>query len=130
MSTKPRWKFRFNNYAKAYQRLAEAVTRKKYDDLEAAGLIQAFAFTFELGWKTLKDLLVEEGFDIKTPRQTIKQAFQSGFIKDGKLWLEVLDKGNIMAHTYDEQETNAAIKLIKNKYFPLLRDLYLLLEQK
>jgi len=130
MNTKPRWKLRFNNYEQAYQRLAEAVTRKKYDKLETAGLIQTFTFTFELGWKTLKDLLVQEGFDIKTPRQTIKQAFQAGFIKDGKLWLEALDKRNIMAHIYDEKESNAAIKLIKNKYFSMLKDLYLFLKQK
>jgi nucleotidyltransferase substrate binding protein (TIGR01987 family) len=124
-----RWKLRFIHYEKAYKRLADALKRKKYDDLEQAGLIQTFEFTFELGWKTLKDLLIAEGFDAKTPRQTIKEAFRAEYIKDGQLWLEALEKRNLMAHIYDETESKAAIKLIKDKYFYILEDLYLFLKK-
>jgi nucleotidyltransferase substrate binding protein (TIGR01987 family) len=112
MNIESRWKLRFAHYEKAYQRLAGALKRKKYNELEQAGFIQTFEFTFELGWKTLKDLLMQEGFDVTTPRQTIKEAFQAEYIKNGQLWRDALEKRNLMAHIYDENESKAAIKLI------------------
>lgn len=124
MAQKTRWQLRFNSYTKAYQRLADAVIRKEYDELAEAGLIQTFEFTFELGWKTLKDLLEQEGFTVETPRKTIKQAFQAGYINNGDMWLDALQKRNLMAHIYDEEESKQAVKLIKTKYFPMLTDLY------
>lgn len=129
MNIELRWKLRFVHYEKAYKRLADAVKRKKYDELEQAGLVQTFEFTFELGWKTVKDLLMQEGFEVTTPRQTIKEAFQAGYIENGKLWLDALEKRNLMAHIYDEDASKAAIKLIKEKYFPMLEKLYLFLKK-
>ena len=128
--TKLRWQLRFASYEKAYRKLVDAVTRKEYDDLEMAGLIQTFVFTFELGWKTLKDLLEQEGYQIDSPRNAIKQAFQAGYITDADLWLKALQQRNVMAHTYDEDETKQAIMLIKEQYFPMLERLYLFLQEK
>ena len=42
----------------AYQLLTNAVQQSEWSELERAGLIQMFEFTFELGWKTIKDYLV------------------------------------------------------------------------
>jgi nucleotidyltransferase substrate binding protein (TIGR01987 family) len=77
-----------------------------------------------LSWKTLKDFLEEEGFsDIKSPRDTIKQAFQSGYLIQGKLWLEALEKRNLMSHTYNEEIKNEVVGLIRGKYFQMISDL-------
>ncbi|MEK6558136.1 MAG: nucleotidyltransferase substrate binding protein [Candidatus Margulisiibacteriota bacterium] len=43
-----RWKQRYSNLLKAYEQLSNAVKRDHLDELETAGLIQMFEFTFEL----------------------------------------------------------------------------------
>ncbi len=41
-------------------------------------LVQAFEFTYELSWHSMKDYLENEGFqDVKSPKQTVRTAFQA-----------------------------------------------------
>lgn len=120
-----RWHQRFASFANAFNQLSKAMRKKKYSELEQAGVIQIFAFTFELAWKTMKDILENDGIAAKTPREIIKQAFQAELIEDGRLWLDALEKRNIMAHVYDEAQSQEIIELIKNKYFPLLHEFYI-----
>jgi nucleotidyltransferase substrate binding protein (TIGR01987 family) len=124
MKSNIRWQQRFSNFTKVFERLTRAVQRETYDELEEAGLIQIFEFTFELGWKVLKDFLEAQGYDDKTPREVIKRGFQLGYIKDGKNWLDALDKRNLMTHTYDENKAKEAVGLIKNQYFKILEDFH------
>jgi nucleotidyltransferase substrate binding protein (TIGR01987 family) len=125
-----RWKQRFQNFDKAYKRLSEGVELNNYDTLQEAGLIQTFEFTFELGWKTLKDYLELLGFDISSPRDVIKQAFQAGYISNGHLWLDALDKRNLMSHIYDENIAQEVLMSIKDKYFVLMKELHSFLSSK
>jgi nucleotidyltransferase substrate binding protein (TIGR01987 family) len=124
MKSDIRWQQRFNNFAKVYQLLEKSVVIPEYSELEEVGLIQTFEFTFELAWKVLKDFLESQGYDDKTPRDVIKRGFQLEYIKDGAVWLDALDKRNLMTHTYDEVKAKEAIQLIKNKYFTIIRDFY------
>src|SRR6267378_7682676 len=55
-----RWRQRFQNYRKAFSQLSNAAAlakRRELTELEQQGLIQAFEFTHELAWNTLKDFL-------------------------------------------------------------------------
>jgi len=130
MSIEDRWQQRFQNFEKAYNKLAEADDLIEYSELEKTGLIKTFEYTFELAWKTLKDILEFEGFEVKSPREAIKQAFQTGYITDGDGWLDILDKRNLMTHTYDEETSQEVLDLIKNKYFDLMEQLYNTLKDK
>ena len=96
---------------------------ENYSELEAAGLLQFFEFSFELGWKTLKDRLFFEGFEDRTPRSVIRRAFVAGFLdaEDTELWLAALEKRNLLSHTYDKVLTDEAVGLIRGKYTPMLR---------
>ena len=118
------------NFAKAFLQLKNAVKRNSEDILVQAGIIQTFEFTFELAWKTMKDKLEHEGFNVKNPRETIKQAFQADYITEPSLWLDALDKRNLMAHTYEEDKAKEMVILIKEKYFPVIEDLYAYLQQE
>lgn len=71
----------------------------------------------------MKDYLVAEGYEVKSPRETIKQAFQYGLIEDGTLWLEALEKRNLSAHTYDESILDELEKLIIYSYYPMMEKL-------
>ena len=133
MSKEVRWKLRFANFEKAFNRLINAIKQVENDsdnELLQAGLVQTYEFTFELAWKTLKDYLEEEGYDVSSPRKTIKQAFQSGYIKDGDIWIKSLDDRNIIAHVYDEAVANEVSADIQGKYQFMLRDLYHFLKKE
>lgn len=79
---------------------------------------------FELSWNLLKDYLESEGYEVKTPRQAIKQAYQSDLIEDGHIWIDALDSRNLTVHTYNESTAEQIATLIKTKYFPLMEKLY------
>ena len=122
-----RWKQRFQNFDKAFKRLTDAIQIIRNDPdnvLLQAGLIQTYEFTFELAWKTLKDYLEMEGFTVSSPRATLRQAFQSGYIQQGDVWLKALNDRNLTPHTYDDEVTKEVIADIQQTYYFLLKDLY------
>lgn len=49
----------FVNFEKAFLLLKDALRKNNLSELEKAGVIHYFEFTFELGWKTLKDYLLK-----------------------------------------------------------------------
>ena len=102
MNKEIRWKQRFVNFEKAFQTLERTVVIENPSEAERGGLIQFFEVAFELSWKTLKDYLEAGGFQVKSPREVLKQAFQSGIIQDGHAWMEALEDRNLTAHTYNE----------------------------
>jgi len=118
-----RWRQRFQNFQSAFRLLEEAISIDGPSEVERAGLIQFFEMTFELSWKLLKDYMEEEGFTVKTPRQVIKQAFQSEFITDGHVWIDALADRNLIVHTYQEETARKIEQKIRQEYFPILRDL-------
>ena len=125
-----RWKQRFSNFEKAYFFLEKAVAQNSYTELESAGLQQAFEFTFELAWKTLKDFLEAMGVIKNFPREVIKEAFASQIIQEGYVWIEMLEKRNELSHTYDLFTANKASQQIRNTFFPAIQQLYLTLQTK
>ncbi|HYG40054.1 MAG TPA: nucleotidyltransferase substrate binding protein [Cytophagales bacterium] len=124
-----RWKQRFQNYEKAIFYLQESIRRIDLSDLERAGVIQIYEFTFELAWKTIKDYLEEKDVMAKFPRDAIKEGFQYELIKNGDVWMDMLQKRNLMSHTYNEKNAKLAYNLIVNEYFSELYDVYLTLKK-
>ncbi|MDH5561559.1 MAG: nucleotidyltransferase substrate binding protein, partial [Deltaproteobacteria bacterium] len=114
-----RWKQRFENFEKALSLLRRINEIKEPSEAENMGLIQAFEIAFELSWKCLKDYLEEQGHKINSPRDTIKQAFQSELITEGQLWLEALENRNRTAHLYDETKVAEITDMIRRQYVEL-----------
>ncbi|GAE94797.1 nucleotidyltransferase [Gracilibacillus boraciitolerans JCM 21714] len=119
-----RWKQRFENFEKSFKLLEKYSKETISTELERAGIIQFFETTFELAWKVLKDYLEAEGYPAKSPRESIKQAFQIDIIEDGHLWMEALSKRNLTTHTYDQELAEQLVIEIQNKFLPLLIKLY------
>ena len=110
-----RWIQRFSNFEKAFLLLQDSLKTERLSILERAGLIQFFEMTFELSWKLLKDYEETEGLIAKTPREAIKQAFQSGLISNGHDWIDALQDRNLTAHTYNEETAIAVEAKIRSK---------------
>jgi len=117
-----RWKQRFENFNRALCKLQSFAQQEKETttDINQVALIGAFEFTFELGWKTLKDYLDFGGVQVSLPREVIKQAFHHTLIEDGETWIKMLEDRNILSHVYDEQKAYAAIQSIHTYYIPAL----------
>ena len=128
-----RWQQRFANYKKALAQLSGAVLQNRehpLSDLEKQGLVQAFEYTFELGWNTLKDYLTFQGItDLVGSRDTIREAFSRGLIDDGEGWMGMLVDRNRSSHTYNEELAEEITTNILTRHFPLLTALRQKMEQ-
>ncbi|MFL0194282.1 nucleotidyltransferase substrate binding protein [Clostridium sp. WILCCON 0269] len=51
----------------------------------------------------MKDYLEAQELYTKSPRGTIKQAYQIGLIDDGHVWIDALADRNLTVHTYDDK---------------------------
>lgn len=116
-----RWIQRFSNYRKALSRLTEAVQlsrERDLSDLEQQGLIQAFEFTYELAWKTLQDILIEQkGFEKGPgPNVIITLALEEELIHDADQWEEMKEARKRTTHAYDEEMADAIAVLIIGKF--------------
>jgi nucleotidyltransferase substrate binding protein (TIGR01987 family) len=120
-----RWRQRFQNFEKAYGQFHAAILDfEKLNILEKEGLIQRFEYTFELAWKTLKDYLESQEVVVRFPREVIKAAFHYELIQDGDMWMDMLEKRNLLAHTYDEERFNFAVTKIKEDYYKAIAQVY------
>ena len=113
---------RLESFESALSQLTDACAIAAYSDLERAGLVQTFEFSFGLAWNTLKDLLFFEGDDEKTPRSIIRKSFEAGYLgeDDCEALLAVLDKKNLLSHAYRKELALEAEALIRNSYHPAL----------
>ena len=121
-----RWKQRFDNLNRALAQLQSALEAHQAmpeNELFVIALIKAYEFSFELSWKTLKDLLAWNGVDARLPREVLKQAFANGLLENGQLWIDMLEQRNLMAHTYDQARALQAAELISHSYWPALHQL-------
>jgi nucleotidyltransferase substrate binding protein (TIGR01987 family) len=128
-----RWQQRFDNLKRAHRRLLWALEMQQQDpenDLIRMAVIKAYEFTFELGWKTLKDFLAYNGIDAKLPREVLKQSFATGLLSDGQLWIDMLEERNLMAHSYDDAQARQAVRLIQERYLAGLQQLHDLFSAK
>lgn len=90
------------DFEQASLRLRKALQQPK-DEFIRDSAIQRFEFTFELFWKLLKEYAVREGLDPRSPRASIKAAFELGIISDENLFLRMLESRNLVTHTYREE---------------------------
>ena len=92
------------NLDRAVTKLEEALRIPKDRELVVEGTIQRFEVAIELTWKTLKRTLEFEGMRPTTPRETLREAFRIGWLKDEDMWLDMLDKRNTTSHVYLDEE--------------------------
>jgi len=116
-----RWQQRFSNYKKALSQLQDAVElaeQRELTPLEKQGVIQAFEYTHELAWKTLKDFL-----EYKGPTDTVfgskdatRQAFSYELIINGEDWMQMVKSRNLTSHTHNEETVEEIVNLVLNTY--------------
>ncbi|MBI3170221.1 MAG: nucleotidyltransferase substrate binding protein [Chloroflexi bacterium] len=116
-----RWIQRFNHFLDALSQLRDAVMlaqKRSLSRLEEQGLIQAFEFTHELAWNTLKDFLEGRGVqNLYGSRDATREAFKTGLIENGEAWMNMIQSRNLTSHTYDEATAAQIVSAIRVAYY-------------
>jgi nucleotidyltransferase substrate binding protein (TIGR01987 family) len=116
-----RWIQRFDNFKRAFARLSaacELAEQRDLSDLERQGLIQAFEFTHELAWNTLKDFLAERGSSEKLygSKDATRAAFAAELIEHGEVWMEMIKHRNESSHTYNDDVAAKIMEAVQTSY--------------
>ena len=116
------------NFAQAVKRLNEAniaYRRDPKNDLYQDALIKRFEFTFELGWKSLREFLIAQGYrlELPSPKGVFAFAYQEGILKDEALWLDMLESRNLTSHDYGRELSKEIADKISNRFCKALSDL-------
>ena len=126
-----RWQQRFANFCQALEQLETFFLPPALNDRERQGLIKAFEYCFELGWNTLRDLLLAEGnADLIGSRDTLRLAFRVGLIHDGEAWLRMVQDRNLTSHTYNRATAEQVSSEVEDRYLPCFRELRRTLNQR
>jgi nucleotidyltransferase substrate binding protein (TIGR01987 family) len=118
------------NLGKAMDRLREALEVPRTSPLVLEGTIQRFEFVIEIFWKALKRALEYEGIVVKTPRESLKQAFAAGWLHDETAWLDMLDSRNTTSHLYLHEDLVEEAYNDIRKNFPELEKTYQFLRDR
>lgn len=124
-----RWMQRFNSYSSALTQVERAVAlaaQRPLSELEQQGLIQGFEFTHELAWNAFKDFLESRGAGgIYGSKDATREAFRTGLIDKGEIWMDMVASRNKSSHTYNSATADEIAKKILESYiqeFRALRD--------
>jgi nucleotidyltransferase substrate binding protein (TIGR01987 family) len=113
-----RWIQRLSHFSKALSQLKKFIDKGELNELEEQGLIQAFEYTFELAWNTLKDYFEAQGeTDIHGSRDAIRLAFRRGLVEDGETWMDMIASRTLTSHTYNEEVAKKIAKSIQTLYY-------------
>jgi nucleotidyltransferase substrate binding protein (TIGR01987 family) len=113
-----RWIQRFNNFSKALGQLTKFIEKGDLNELEKQGLIQAFEYTYELAWNTLKDYFEAQGeTNIFGSRDAFRLAFKRGLIENGEAWMDMIKSRTLTSHTYNEETAEKIANDTANIYF-------------
>lgn len=135
MNNETRQMQRFESFLKAYA-LFERTLDWHQDNLGVEvgqlAITQAFEMVVELSWKLMKGYLENKGVSVESPKDVIKQAFQSEVIRgeDGEIWMEAIDRRNDTSHFYNEVHLHKLVAFIDEKFVGALQRLHIFFENE
>ncbi len=122
-----RWRQRYQNFQKAlevFERRLKAFRICPEEEAEQMALVQAFEIIVELSWKLIKDYLEYQGFkELGSPKQSIRQAWQSGLLSSAEPWMAALQKRNLTSHTYNEATLQNVVRFIEQEFSVMVAEL-------
>lgn len=114
------------NFKKALASLEEFIADYKATPKKSirGGIIQGFEICWEVGWKTLRAYLIDQGITgMIGAKDVFREAYAYGIIDDEKIWEQSLKDRNLTSHTYDEKTAEKIFSRICNDYLPVFRKL-------
>lgn len=108
-----------NDLTQALTKLNEVLSLSE-TEVNRDSAIHRFEFTFELSWKLMASILVDQGMATTGVKNVIRQAADLGLVSDVETWFKFLESRNLTTHTYKEKLAKEIYQHIK--VFPPLVD--------
>lgn len=94
-------------------------------DFVLSATAQTFNLTFDLAWKVMKDIILDDfgiiDFVTGSPKDTLRTAYRVGLIEHDE-WLRMLHVRNTLVHDYDGDVAKRYYYDITEKFLPLMSD--------
>ena len=115
----------FQNFSAALKKLEEFCRCSQGTEIEKAGVIQAFEYTFEQCWKAIQKIGGNQGVNIASPKKAFEWAFQNKWIQpeEESLWLKMLDDRNLTSHTYRAQIAEQVYASVRARYLKAFEEI-------
>lgn len=124
---------RFESFQKSLAALAEVRQRDLNDSFVLSGTGAKFSITFDLAWKVMKDIIIQDyavvDFPKGSPREVLRKAFGFRLIQSD-LWMEMLKNRNELTHDYDGEIIKDICHEIAGKYIDLFFDFQNVVEKR
>lgn len=123
----------FENVGNALTRLQEALEQSQgapEGSLMIDGTIQRFEFCIEMIWKLLRRLILDAKQEVEPfPKPVMQKSYAAGWLKDEKLWLDMLDDRNKTSHTYKQKLAKEIYERIRT-YYPEMQATFDMLKKR
>ena len=87
--------------------------KAKKDPFYFSGISKSFEVCLEYAWKYLKRRCIDEGVDVYSPKESLKEAGRLGFIDNVEKWLAFLKDRNLAVHDYIGMSDEDYLKTIQ-----------------
>ncbi len=118
-------------FKKAIESLDEVLAKEKTAIIRDS-VIKRFEYCFELGWKSAKIMLATKfGVEVFSPKEVFRTLKQNQLVsdEDAEQLLKMTDDRNDIIHTYKEALAEGLYTETKDRYHPLIKNLYTVIEK-
>lgn len=84
------------------------------DELAFLTVAKAFEMLVEYGWRELKRRAEDEGLEIQSPKEAIREAARLKIISDPVMWIKAVENRNASVHDYFGIGEEAFVKLARD----------------
>lgn len=95
---------KFEQFKSAYESIVRNNKIGDFSEVYVSAITSDFDRLFELAWKTMKEYMYKtlgmQAAKTGSPKEILSLAYNQGIIKDGTVWLEMLQNRNDDAHIY------------------------------
>ena len=103
----------YEDLNKALKRLKEIAVLPPEETANQDATIQRFEFTFELAWKLMQSIEIENNINVYGVKTILREAAKLGLIDDPVKWFDFLKDRNLTVHTYKEELAQKIYKKAK-----------------
>ena len=120
---------RYKSFVDCLSDFSESKNRDVSDSFVLSGIVQKYCLTFDLAWKVMKDIIIEQyaitNFIVGSPKEVLRVARNVDLINDD-IWLQMLSTRNELTYDYNRILAEEYVDDIVYKYI----DVFVALKNK
>jgi len=82
-------------------------------DLAFLSVAKAFEVAVEYAWRSLREMVEDEGLDAPSPKAAVREAARLGIIDNPESWIEYINARNAGVHDYFGMTNEEYVKIAK-----------------